>query len=121
MTQLLLPKRKAIAISNGVFLISLGLLFFTNFWWPGILLALWATLGTRQYLSGRNFDLIITSVILLGLFVVALLPFDVNVLLPVLFVIGGIYIIFREYYFGEDSNGEEKSQEIKDDADINNE
>lgn len=117
MAQPLLSKRKTEAIANGCFLIALGILFYTGAWWPGILLAIWVLLAVRQYFSGRSYDLFISSVILLGLFLVTYFKYDWSVLMPVLFVVGGIYIIFREYFFSEDSNGEDKSQEIRDDTD----
>jgi Na+/H+ antiporter NhaD/arsenite permease-like protein len=63
------------------------------------------------------YDFFISSFILLGLFAISFFKFDWTFLLPVLFVVGGIYIIFREYFFAEDTNGEEKSQEIQDDVD----
>jgi hypothetical protein len=37
--------------------------------------------------------------------------------MPILFVIGGIYIIFREYFFAQDTNGEDVAEEIEEDAD----
>lgn len=114
MSQLVLSPRKAASISNGVFLISLGILFFTNLWWPGILLALWATLGLRQYLVARYWDFALTSIIFIGLFVLNYLDWDI--LLPVLFVVAGIFLIVREYFFGGDTNGEEKSKEIEEDV-----
>lgn len=117
MGQPILSKRKSDAISNGVFLIALGILFYTNTWWPGILIAIWAALGLRQYLTGRTYDLIISSVILLGLFIITFFRIEWSLLMPILFVVGGIYIIFREYFFSEDTNGEDKAQEIKDDID----
>jgi hypothetical protein len=117
MQKYLLPKRKADALSNGAFLIALAVLFITNTWWPGILVALWIALGVRQYLTGRIYDLCLTTLILLGLFVLSLFNFDWSVLIPVLFVIGGVYIIFREFFFAQDSNGEEKAQEMEDDYD----
>lgn len=98
MTTVHLSKRKANAISNGIFLICLGVLFYTSAWWPGILVAIWALLATRQVLTRRFYDLFISSVILLGLFCVYYLKVTWDVLMPVLFVIGGIYIIFREFY-----------------------
>jgi hypothetical protein len=100
--QLRTSKRKADAISNGVFLVCLGILFYTRFWWPGILLALWALLVVRQYLTGRMYDLIISSIILLGLFVVNYFNINWSILMPALFVVGGIYLIFREYYYSEE-------------------
>jgi hypothetical protein len=35
-------KRKASAISGGIFLISLGVLLATGWWWPGIMIAICA-------------------------------------------------------------------------------
>lgn len=113
-----MPLKKASAISNGIFLVSLGILLFTEFWWPGILLALWATIASRQYLSGRLYYALSSSVILLGLFIAALINFNFDILAPILLVIGGMIIIVREYFFPGDTNGEEKSQEILEDADI---
>lgn len=115
--QPLVSKKKIDAISNGAFLISLGILFATDTWWPGILLAIWVTLALRQYLSGRSYDLFVSTLILIGLFLISILKLDWAILMPILFVIGGIYIIFREYFFSEDTNGEDKSQEILDDID----
>ncbi len=115
--QPILSKKKTEAIANGAFLICLGILFATDAWWPGILLAIWVSLAVRQYFSGRLYDLMMSSFILLGLFVISLLKLDWSILMPVLFVVGGIYIIFREYFFAEDTNGEDKSQEILDDID----
>ncbi len=102
MAQPILSKKKADALSNGVFLIGLGILFYTNAWWPGIIVALWAFLAVRQYLTGRNYDLIISSAICAALFLISIFKFSWDVLMPVLFIIGGTYIIFREYYFADE-------------------
>lgn len=112
-----LSKRKANGLSNGAFLIGLGILFYTNAWWPGILLAIWVSLAIRQYFTGRTYDLIISTFVLVGLFIITLFKLDWSLIMPILFVVGGIYIIFREYFFAEETNGEEKSKEIKDDTD----
>lgn len=117
MANRILSKRKSEAISNGILLICLGILFYTNTWWPGILLAIWATLAVRQYFSGRIYDLIISSAILISLFLIIFFHIDWSLLMPVLFVVGGIYIIFREYFFAGATDEEDKSEEIKDDTD----
>lgn len=109
----LFTKRKADAISNGVFLVALGALFYFEFWWPGILLAIWAALTTRQYLTGRQNDLMISTVILLGLFIVTYFRLDWSTLMPVLFVLGGIYLIFREYYFVNPYDKQEHAERLK--------
>ena len=107
-TSYIITKRKAEAISSGVFLIALGVLFYFNAWWPGILLALWAFLATRQSLMGRHFDLIVTTFILVGLFVVTTFNVSWSVLGPVLFIFGGGYIIFREYFLIRDDELDKK-------------
>lgn len=115
-----ISKRKSDAISNGVFLIGIGILFFTDAWWPGILVAIWASIAVRQFFSSRFYDMLITSLILWGIVIISLFKFDWGVLIPVLFVLGGIYIIFREYFFANDTNGEDKSVEIQEDIDDGN-
>jgi predicted membrane protein len=107
-TSYIITKRKAEAISNGVFLIALGCLFYFNAWWPGILLAIWAFLATRQSLMGRHFDLIVTTFILVGLFVIATFNLSWSILGPLLFVLGGAYIIFREYFIVKDDETEKR-------------
>lgn len=96
---------------------AMGVLIYTWAWWPGILLAIWLYLAVRQFFSGRTYDLVISSIILLGLYAIVYFKFTWDFLIPVLFIVGGIYIIFREYFFSEDTDGEEKSQEIRDDTD----
>lgn len=113
----LLSKNKADAISNGAFLVTLGMMIYANAWWPWILLALWVWVAIRQFFTGREYDLIVSSVILVGLFIVSFFEIKWSVLMPVLFVIGGIYIIFREYFFSQDTNGEDIAEEIEDDSD----
>lgn len=115
MAQPILSRRKAEVISNGVFLASIGILFWTNGWWPGILLAIWASLGTRQYLTGRIFDVIVSSIILVGLFIASFFNLSWSVLIPVLFITGGIYIIFREYSLSEDTENEDVKKGLEDD------
>lgn len=106
-SQIILSKRKADAISNGIFLICLGILVYTNAWWPGILLALWATLATRQFLTNRLYDLLWSTVLLVGLFLVTIFDLNWSVLVPVLLVLGGIHLIFREYCAAEGAGEDE--------------
>ena len=54
MNEHLMPKRKADAISNGAFLIALGILFYTNYWWPGILAAIWVNIGIKNKMKMIN-------------------------------------------------------------------
>lgn len=89
---------KVESIGNGVFLICLGLLFYLNWWWPGILVAVWASLATRQLLSGRKQDLLLSTLLLGSLFVVAFFHLSRDLITPLLFILGGGYLIIREFY-----------------------
>lgn len=97
-----MSKRKRHALSNGVFLVGLAILYYINWWWPSILLVVWATVALRQWLAGHLFDLAITTFILIGLFLVSFFRIEWNILMPILLVVGGIYIIGREYFSEED-------------------
>lgn len=113
----LISKKKADAFANGALFISLGIMLYTNMWWPWILIALWIFLSLRQFLTGRRWDFLFSTILLLGLFVISYFHIDWSLLAPVLFVVGGIYIIFKEIFYSEDTNGEDKLQEMKDDID----
>lgn len=90
------PKRKADAISNGVFLVLLGILFYTNFWWPGILFALGLTFAIRQYLTGRRLDFFITLIITGILVLITFAGHIFSMFFPLLFIAAGIYLIAQE-------------------------
>lgn len=94
-----MSRRKADAISNGIFFILLGILFYTNAWWPGILIAIGVTFALRQFLTGRAIDFFVTLGILAFIIAVSFAGFTFSILMPLLFVLGGIYIIIREFFF----------------------
>lgn len=94
----LFPKRKADAISNGVFLILLGILFYTQQWWPGLLFAIGLSFAIRQYLTGRRVNFFITLLLigLLGVLTVAGKMF--SLLFPILFIGLGVCLIVKECF-----------------------
>lgn len=106
------PKRKADAISNGIFLILLGILFYTGQWWPGILFALGLTFAVRQYLTGRKLDFLITLIIvgILGLITMAGHVF--SMFFPLIFIAIGIYLIAKETLLFKTSINNKDSQNI---------
>lgn len=90
------PKRKADVISNGVFLILLGVMFYTGEWWPGILFALGLTFAIRQYLTGRRLDFFLTVVAVGILGVITLAGHVFSGFFPLLFIGAGLYLIAKE-------------------------
>ena len=55
-------KRMADGISGGIFLISLGVLLYTGWWWPGIMIALGLSSGASLIFRGRVWQGILSLV-----------------------------------------------------------
>ena len=47
-------KKRASAISGGIFLICLGVLMFTGWWWPGIMFAIGLSSGAELVFRGKT-------------------------------------------------------------------
>ena len=47
-------KRMASGISGGIFLISLGVLLYTGWWWPGIMFAIGLSAGAELVFRGQT-------------------------------------------------------------------
>lgn len=47
-------KRMASAISGGIFLICLGVLLYTGWWWPGIMFAIGLSAGAELIFRGKT-------------------------------------------------------------------
>jgi hypothetical protein len=47
-------KRRASGISGGIFLICLGILLFTGWWWPGIMFAIGLAGGAELIFRGKT-------------------------------------------------------------------
>lgn len=89
---------RAKAVSSGVFLVGLGILLYTGAWWPEILLAIAASLGTKEFLRGRIYDLFLTLLIFIGLYYVFKIEGGFTFVVAVFLTLGGIYMIFRELF-----------------------
>lgn len=114
MAQALLSKKKAKAICIALFLIGLAIISYLATWWPGIMLVIGIPLALKQYLLGRHYDMGISLFVFIGVFVTVQFDISWQVLLPVLFAIGGIYILSREFL-------EDKEPLAEEEEDINHE
>lgn len=94
----IMSHEKAKSISSGIFLVSLGILFFTGAWWPGILLAIGTSLAVKELLRGRYYDLLLTLVLFGGLFAVLRIEGGFSYIAAVFLTLGGITLIFRELF-----------------------
>ena len=112
---------KTLAIKSLVlFFLGLAILSYSKQWWPGIMLAIGLPLALKQYLLGKRYDVGITLFVFLGVFVTVAFEISWEILLPVLFTIGGIYIFCRD--FAESSapsiveEEEDLNEEIEEDS-----
>jgi len=115
MTRKILSERKAHSISFALFLIGLAIVALLKAWWPGIMLAIGLPLAFRQYLLGKHYDTAITLFVFLGVFITVQFSISWEILLPVLFTVGGIYIFFREFF------NFKKREEVEEEEDLNKE
>ncbi|KPK33492.1 MAG: hypothetical protein AMS24_00910 [Chlamydiae bacterium SM23_39] len=112
MAKQIISKKKAHALSTALFLVGLGIIAYFKYWWPGIMLAVGIPLALRQYLLGRIYDMTISLIVFLGVFVTVQFKITWDILLPVIFTIGGIYIFFREFFTNKkEPEEEDKSEE----------
>ncbi len=95
---------KAGAIFSALVLIGLAILTITDAWWPGIMLVIGIPLALRQYLLKRTYDMCVTLLVFVGTFISVQYDLNWRILLPVLFCIGAIYILIREFMSSENNN-----------------
>ncbi len=105
-------RKRAHTLSTALFLIGLAILSFTGIWWPGIMLVVGVPLALRQYLLGRNYDMMVTLLVFVGTFVTVQFDISWQVFLPTLFSIGAIYLLFREFFGPDETTEDEKEEEL---------
>lgn len=105
-------RKKAQALSTSLFLIGLATLIFTEAWWPGIMLIVGLPLALRQFLLGRTYDMMMTLLVFVGTFVTVQFDISWRIFLPILFTLGALYILFREFFGPDETTEEEKEEEL---------
>ena len=110
MAKPIMSKRKALSLSFVLFLVGLAINTYFKMWWPSIALTVGIPLALRQYLLGKRFDMFISLIVFLGIFITVQFSIKWEIVLPVLFTLGGIYIFFKEF-FGPKGNQEVEKEE----------
>jgi 4-hydroxybenzoate polyprenyltransferase len=106
-------KKRAHALSTALFLIGLAVLAFMGNWWPGIMLAAGIPLAIRQYLLGRTYDMCISLLVFVGTFVTVQFDITWQVFLPILFTIGAIYVLCREFMTPDPEDESDKEEDLQ--------
>ena len=105
-------KKKAHALSFAIFLVGLAILTLTKSWWPSIMLAIGIPLALRQYLLGKIYDMAISLVVFLGVFITVQFNIKWDILLPILFTLGGIYIFFKEFFGPKEETEHDREKDL---------
>lgn len=108
----LTSKKRAHAVFIATMLIGLSILTYTNSWWPHIMLVIGVALVLRQCLRGRRYDIMVTSGVFGGLFLTYYFTIDWAVVLPVILFIGGLTILYREFFVDKTRVAEEEREDV---------
>ena len=99
-------KRRASGISGGIFLISLGILLFTGWWWPGIMFAIGLSGGAELIFRGKIARGVGTLVFFCAIPMVVWFALEVDIpwnLVGPLVLIGiGVIALVKTFYLRED-------------------
>ena len=107
-----IPRKRAMILSVALFLIGLAIITYLNAWWPGIMLAVGIPLALRQYLLGRQYDMWVSLFVFVGSYVTIQFNVSWEIVLPVLFALGGIYIVVREYLDSTEETLDEEDEDL---------
>lgn len=104
-------RRRAKGVAAALFLVGLAVLSLTDTWWPGILLVVGLSIGLKQFLLGFLYDMGVTLFVFLGAFIA--LAFDIpwRIFLPILFSLGAVYVLAREFLSKEEDIETEAEKE----------
>jgi hypothetical protein len=89
-------------VTGGLLLIGLGILIYTNWWWPGIMYVLGISISTGLAFRGRFVSALVMLIIFLGIPVLTQirdLPW--NKAAPAVLIILGLLILGRSLLFGD--------------------
>lgn len=108
----IVSKKRAMIFSVALFLVGLAIVTYLNAWWPGIMLAVGLPLALRQFLLNRHHDMWVTLFVFVGGYATVQFNISWEVMLPVFFALGGIYIVFREYLESKEEPLEEEEEDL---------
>jgi hypothetical protein len=105
---MVLNKERSGRVSGAIFLIGLGIIAFFNYWWPGIMFVIAATMLVGEYMETNTINFSSGRVIGAGVvLIIGLLgAIDFNIdwgkLWPVVLILLGLWVLFRGNFTGGD-------------------
>jgi hypothetical protein len=99
-------KRVASAISGGIFVISLGVLLITGWWWPGIMIAIGLSSGAELIFRGKTLQGIGSLAFFCAIPIVVAVVQRIDIPWPVvgglILIGGGVITLVRVFFLGND-------------------
>lgn len=88
-------------ITSGLLLIGLGVIWFADWWWPGIMVVLGIAIGSGLVFRGRYVPAIVVMAIFFGIPILteAQIPWDLFA--PMVLIGVGVIIIVKAFYLKE--------------------
>jgi hypothetical protein len=99
-------RRKASGVSFGLFLIGLGMLLYTGWWWPGIMVVIGLSSGAELLFRGRTMAALGTIAFFWGIAFIAILVQAMkvpwNLVAPLILVGIGAMILVKAFFLREE-------------------
>ena len=100
-------QRTASSISGGIFLISLGILIITDWWWPGIMIAIGLSSGAELVFRGKLWQGIGTLLFFCAIPIVVWIVQAANIpwaiVGPMILIGIGVIILVKAFYLRDRS------------------
>ncbi len=108
----IVSRKKAQIFSFILFILGIVTLAIFQDWWPGIMLAFGFPIALREFLLGKRYDALISLCVFSGAYVTVEFNIPWDILLPMIFIIGGIHIFFRDFFKTDPETEVEEEEEI---------
>ena len=99
-------RRRASGISAGIFLISLGILIITGWWWPGIMIAIGLASGAELVFRGRIVQgigsLVFFCAIPVAVWIIQRAEIPWALVGPMILIGIGVIVLVKSFYLRED-------------------
>lgn len=99
-------KGRASGISGGIFLISLGVLLFTGWWWPGIMFAIGLAGGAELVFRGKTArgigTLALFCAIPIAIWIIQETDIPWNLVGPLVLIGLGVIAVVKAFYLRQD-------------------
>jgi hypothetical protein len=86
-------------VAGGVMLVGLGMLWLTNWWWPGIMLVIGCALAAERFIKGQIAQAVGVFALFLAIPLGIAILQDINipwkVVIPFVLIAIGLVVVFR--------------------------